>query len=214
MDYYKNRKNNKLWHVVQSVALLVVLICGYAFWCDSINIFTRTPRCKAFEMEAHYEKHSRDFDLLRKEAAGWTNSGSNLIFENSWGSMTQLKVEKGEERHSYADPFMQDIDSALVLLDKTRDNLSRLNKMVMEVGCDAFQIRADKNYFTVRFKTLGLDTYSYRIYYSSIPEEEFYKIKEDCTLIPYNQYVVFEYGPGATGYTCFPLTKEYVEDHL
>ena len=88
----------------------------------------------------------------------------------------------------------------------TKEEMRNIRRMLRQA--DGIGITTHADYTELRYRRVGFGLYLYRFYNRPIPADEWDKM--DCSLIPYNDTVVFEYAGGAIGGICFPGREEYL----
>ena len=190
--------NNALF-VLDSVAL--VFLIAY------LTIGNAQQRCDADIMERHLAK-KQDAMLA---AIDYTHHAlakdSKVTIEFHHGKVETFYINNG----TYSAIDEADMEQKMRFVGLTQEEMRTIRRLLRQAGC--IGISTQKDYTELWFRRVGFGLYNYRFYRQPIPPDEWNEKLDDCTLIPYNDTVVFEYGSGAIGGDCFPNKKEYMSQH-
>ena len=192
VSWIMNLKARKALFVLDSVAL--VFLIAY------LTIGNAQQRCDADIMERHLAK-KQDVMLA---AIDYTHQAlakdSRVIIEFRHG-----RLERFNGTYSAIDEA--DLQQKMRFVGLTKEEMRNIRRMLRQAGCIGITTHAD--YTELRYRRVGFGLYLYRFYNHPIPTDEWDKM--DCSLIPYNDTVVFEYAGGAIGGICFPGREEYLK---
>ena len=199
--------NNSLF-VLDSVAL--VFLIAY------LTIGNAQQRCDADIMERHLAK-KQDAMLA---AIDYTHQAlakdSKVTIEFRHGKVDNFYINNG----TYSAIDEADLEQKMRFVGLTQEEMRNIRRMLRQAGCIGISTQKDYTFgqgcsHTVAtelwFHRVGFGLFNYRFYRQPIPPDEWNEMLDDCTLIPYNDTVVFEYGSGAIGGDCFPGKAEYLE---
>ena len=181
---------NNVLFVLDSVALLFLvayLIIGCA-----------QQSCDADIMERHLAK-KRDAMLA---AIDYTHHAlakdSRVTIEFHHGKVDIFNINNG----TYSAIDEADLQQKMRFVGLTQQEMRTVRRLLRQAGCIGIKTRAD--YTELWFRRVGFGLYTYRFYNRPLSADEWDKMMDDCSLIPYNDTVVFEYASGAIGGICFP----------
>ena len=192
VSWIMNLKARKTLFVLDSIAL--VFLIAY------LTIGNAQQRCDADIMERHLAK-KQDVMLA---AIDYTHQAlakdSRVTIEFSHG-----RLERFNGTYSAIDEA--DLQQKMRFVGLTKEEMRNIRRMLRQAGCIGITTHAD--YTELWYRRVGFGLYLYRFYNRPIPADEWDKM--DCSLIPYNNTVVFEYAGGAIGGDCFPGREEYLK---
>ena len=195
VSWFMNLKARKALFVLDSVAL--VFLIAY------LTIGNAQQRCDADIMERHLAK-KQDVMLA---AINYTHQAlakdSRVTIEFSHGRLERFYINN----RTYSAIDEADLQQKMRLVGLTKEEMRNIRRMLRQAGCIGIKTHAD--YTELWYRRVGFGLYLYRFYNRLIPADEWDKM--DCSLIPYNDTVVFEYAGGAIGGICFPGREEYLE---
>ena len=190
---------NKALFVLDSVVL--------AFLIAYLTIGNAQQRCDADIMERHLAK-KQDAMLA---AIDYTHQAlakdSKVTIEFRHGKVETFYINNG----TYSAIDEADMEQKMRFVGLTQEEMRNIRRMLRQAGC--IGISTHEDYTELWFRRVGFGLYNYRFYYRPIPTDEWNEMLDDCTLIPYNDMVVFEYASGAIGSLCFPSKEEYMSQH-
>lgn len=96
------------------------------------------------------------------------------------------------------------VDTLLKKLNWTRQTLTTVKEKLDAANCISVKSGEPCN---IGFQRTGMGKYYYNLFTTPITKKMIAKYNDSCTYIYYNKKVVLEYGGGAIGTQCFPLTK-------
>ena len=128
---------------------------------------------------------------------------SRVTIEFSHGRLERFYINN----RTYSAIDEADLQQKMRFVGLTKEEMRNIRRMLRQAGCIGITTQAD--YTELRYRRVGFGLYLYRFYNRPIPADEWDKM--DCSLIPYNDTVVFEYAGGAIGGICFPGREEYLE---
>jgi len=96
------------------------------------------------------------------------------------------------------------VDTLLQKLNWTRQTLTSIKEKLDAANCISVKSGEPCN---IGFQRSGMGKYYYNLFTTPLPDKMISKYNDSCTYIMYSQKVVLEYGGGAIGPQCFPLTK-------
>ena len=206
------------WLLLPMVVVVVVSWCmnlkirGALFVLDSVvlvflivylTIGNAQQRCDADIMERHLaKKHGAmlaAIDYTHQALA----KDSKVTIEFSHGKVETFYINNG----TYSAVDEADLQQKMRFVGLTQEEMRNIRKLLRQAGC--IGITTHKDYTEIWFRRVGFGLYLYRFYNRPLPTDEWDKM--DCSLIPYNDTVVFEYASGAIGGVCFPGKAEYLE---
>ena len=192
VSWIMNLKARKTLFVLDSIAL--VFLIAY------LTIGNAQQRCDADIMERNLAK-KQDVMLA---AIDYTHQAlakdSRVTIEFSHG-----RLERFNGTYSAIDEA--DLQQKMRFVGLTKEEMRNIRRMLRQADCIGITTHAD--YTELRYRRVGFGLYLYRFYNHPIPADEWDKM--DCSLIPYNDTVVFEYAGGAIGGDCFPGREEYLK---
>ena len=192
VSWFMNLKARKTLFVLDSIAL--VFLIAY------FTLGNAQQRCDADIMERHLTK-KQDAMLA---AINYTHQAlakdSRVTIEFSHG-----RLERFNGTYSAIDEA--DLQQKMRFVGLTKEEMRNIRRMLRQAGCIGITTHAD--YTELWYRRVGFGLYLYRFYNRPIPADEWDKM--DCSLIPYNNTVVFEYSGGAIGGDCFPGREEYLK---
>ena len=195
VSWIMNLKGRKALFVLDSVAL--VFLIAY------FTIGNAQQRCDADIMERHLAK-KQDAMLA---AIDYTHQAlakdSRVTIEFRHGRVETFYINNG----TYSAIDEADLQQKMRFVGLTKEEMRNIRRMLRQAGCIGITTHAD--YTELWYRRVGFGLYLYRFYNHPIPADEWDKM--DCSLIPYNNTVVFEYAGGAIGGICFPGREEYLE---
>ncbi|MBR3489207.1 MAG: hypothetical protein IKH33_07795 [Bacteroidales bacterium] len=195
VSWIMNLKVRKALFVLDSVAL--VFLIAY------FTIGNAQQRCDADIMERHLAK-KQDAMLA---AINYTHQAlakdSKVTIEFRHGRVETFYINNG----TYSAIDEADLQQKMRFVGLTKEEMRNIRRMLRQAGCIGITTHAD--YTELWYRRVGFGLYLYRFYNRPIPADEWDKM--DCSLIPYNDTVVFEYAGGAIGGICFPGREEYLE---
>ena len=195
VSWIMNLKVRKALFVLDSVAL--VFLIAY------FTIGNAQQRCDADIMERHLAK-KQDAMLA---AINYTHQAlakdSKVTIEFRHGRVETFYINNG----TYSAIDEADLQQKMRFVGLTKEEMHNIRRMLRQADCIGITTHAD--YTELRYRRVGFGLYLYRFYNHPIPADEWDKM--DCSLIPYNDTVVFEYAGGAIGGICFPGREEYLE---
>ena len=195
VSWFMNLKVRKALFVLDSIAL--VFLIAY------LTLGNAQQRCDADIMERHLTK-KQDAMLA---AINYTHQAlakdSRVTIEFRHGRVETFYINNG----TYSAIDEADLQQKMRFVGLTKEEMRNIRRMLRQAGCIGITTHAD--YTELRYRRVGFGLYLYRFYNHPIPADEWDKM--DCSLIPYNNTVVFEYAGGAIGGICFPGREEYLE---
>ena len=172
VSWIMNLKARKTLFVLDSIAL--VFLIAY------LTIGNAQQRCDADIMERHLTK-KQDAMLA---AINYTHQAlakdSKVTIEFSHG-----RLERFNGTYSAIDEA--DLQQKMRFVGLTKEEMRNIRRMLRQAGCIGITTHAD--YTELWFRRVGFGLYLYRFYNRPIPADEWDKM--DCSLIPYNNTVVF-----------------------
>ncbi|CAN5596542.1 hypothetical protein BH11BAC3_BH11BAC3_44070 [soil metagenome] len=96
------------------------------------------------------------------------------------------------------------VDTLLDKLNWTQNTLMDLKGKLDAANCISVKCGDPCN---IGFQRSGMGKYYYNLFAAPIPDKMIARYNDSCTYIFYSKNVVLEYGGGAIGPQCFPLTK-------
>ena len=112
----------------------------------------------------------------------------NGIYDNNW----DLKFNSKK------------VDTLLAKLHWTRKTLTTIKEKLNAANCISVSSGEPCN---IGFQRSGMGKYYYNLFTTPIDDKLISKYNDSCKYIFYTKNVVLEYGGGAIGPQCFPLTK-------
>ena len=195
VSWFMNLKARKTLFVLDSIAL--VFLIAY------FTLGNAQQRCDADIMERHLTK-KQDAMLA---AINYTHQAlakdSKVTIEFRYGRVETFYINNG----TYSAIDEADLQQKMRFVGLTKEEMHNIRRMLRQADCIGITTHAD--YTELRYRRVGFGLYLYRFYNHPIPADEWDKM--DCSLIPYNDTVVFEYAGGAIGGICFPGREEYLE---
>ena len=198
---------NKALFVLDSVAL--VFLIAY------LTIGNAQQQCDADIMERHLAK-KQDAMLA---AIDYTHHAlakdSKVTIEFHHGKVETFYINNG----TYSAIDEADLEQKMRFVGLTQEEMRNIRRLLRQAGCIGIMTHADYTFgegcshmvaTTLWFRRVGFGLYNYRFYSTPIPSGAWNEMLDDCTLIPYNDTVVFEYASGAIGSICFPGKDEYL----
>ena len=195
VSWFMNLKVRKALFVLDSIAL--VFLIAY------LTLGNAQQRCDADIMERHLTK-KQDAMLA---AINYTHQAlakdSRVTIEFRHGRVETFYINNG----TYSAIDEADLQQKMRFVGLTKEEMRNIRRMLRQAGCIGITTHAD--YTELWYRRVGFGLYLYRFYNRPIPADEWDKM--DCSLIPYNNTVVFEYAGGAIGGDCFPGREEYLK---
>ena len=187
---------NKALFVLDSVAL--VFLIAY------LTIGNAQQRCDADIMERHLAK-KQDAMLA---AIDYTHQAlakdSRVTIEFHHGKVETFYINNG----TYSAIDEADLQQKMRFVGLTKEEMRNIRRLLRQAGCIGITTHTD--YTELWYRRIGFGLYSYRFYSKPIPHDKRNEMMNDCSLIPYNDTVVFEYASGAIGSICFAEKEEYL----
>lgn len=191
VSWFMNLKARKALFVLDSVAL--VFLIAY------LTIGNVQQRCDADIMERHLAKKQDAMLAAIDYTYQALAKDSRVTIEFHHGKVETFKV--------YSAIDEADLQQKMRFVGLTKEEMRNIRRLLRKAGCIGITTHPD--YTELWFRRVGFGLYLYRFYNHPIPADEWDKM--DCSLIPYNNTVVFEYAGGAIGGDCFPGREEYLE---
>ena len=186
-----NLKTRKTLFVLDSVALL--------FLIAYLTIGNAQQRCDADIMERHLAKKQAAMQDVIDYTREALYDGCDVTIEFSHG-----KVDMFNGYHRRVSAYLdEDMEGEMKKVGLTEEELSQMRRLLRRAGCIGISI-VNEGYVSLWFRRVGFGMYEYYFYDQPIPADEWEEMMEDCSLIPYNDTVVFKYSSGALGGDCFP----------
>ena len=191
------------------VSLLVglVLFFGYIFYEFSTFSFDSGKHYSKEELIDNYKSKTKEISDLKafidqhvptdKSVDIEFNGNKKLFFfhvvdNGNYDSNWDLKVNSKK------------VDTLLQKLNWTRQTLSTVKEKLDAANCISVKSGEPCN---IGFQRSGMGKYYYNIFTTPIADKMIGKYNDSCTYIFYNKNLVLEYGGGAIGPQCFPMTK-------
>lgn len=204
VSWCMNLKKRKRRSSAGNNALFVLDSVALVFLIAYLTIGNAQQRCDADIMERHLTK-KQDAMLT---AIDYTHQAlakdSKVTIEFSHGKVERFYINNNR---TYSAIDEADLQQKMRFVGLTKEEMRNIRRMLRQAGCIGITTHAD--YTELWYRRVGFGLYLYRFYNRPIPADEWDKM--DCSLIPYNNTVVFEYAGGAIGGICFPGREEYLE---
>ena len=207
VSWCMNLKKRKRRSSAGNNALFVLDSVALVFLIAYLTIGNAQQRCDADTMERHLAK-KQDAMLV---AIDYTHQAlakdSKVTIEFRHGKLETFYINNG----TYSAINEADMEQKMRFVGLTQEEMRNIRRLLRQAGCIGITTHAD--YTELWHRRVGFGLYNYRFYHQPIPSDEWDEMIDDCTLIPYNDTVVFEYGSGAIGGDCFPGKEEYMSQH-
>ena len=181
---------NKALFVLDSVALL--------FLIAYLTIGNAQQQCDADIMERHLAKKQDAMLAAIDYTYQALAKDSEVTIEFHHGKVETFYINNG----TYSAIDEADLEQKMRFVGLTQEEMRNIRRLLRRAGCIGITTHAD--YTELWHRRVGFGLYIYRFYHRPIPTDEWDKMMDDCSLIPYNDTVVFEYASGAIGGICFP----------
>ena len=200
---------NKALFVLDSIALL--------FLIAYLTIGNAQQRCNADIMERHLAKKQDAMLAVIDYTHHALAKDSKVTIEFHHGKVETFYINNG----TYSAIDEADMEQKMRFVGLTQEEMRTIRRLLRQAGCIGISTHEDYTFgegcshkvaTTLWFRRVGFGLYNYRFYRQPIPSDEWNEMLDDCTLIPYNDTVVFEYASGAIGGDCFPRKEEYLKD--
>ena len=184
-------------------ALFVLDSVALVFLIAYLTIGNAQQRCDADIMERHLAKKQDAMLAVIDYTHQALAKDSRVTIEFSHGRVERFNINNG----TYSAIDEADLQQKMRFVGLTQEEMRIIRRMLRQAGCIGITTHAD--YTELWYRRVGFGLYLYRFYNRPIPADEWDKM--DCSLIPYNDTVVFEYAGGAIGGICFPGREEYLK---
>ncbi len=191
----------KIIILLGSFFLLLVGGCYLSIRIAFGDIFTG-PHYDHFDQIEHFNRKEAELYAVRDYLRDKMIPGANISIEFAGDKVDIFHLRKDGNRDSNwgSDLTAAKVDSLLVQINWTAEDLSKLRKKLEAADCISIDSGADTR---IGWKRSGMGMFFY--YLLDDPLSPFAKNYNDsCQYIRYREDVVLEYGGGAIGPQCFP----------
>lgn len=195
VSWFMNLKARKALFVLDSVAL--VFLIAY------LTLGNAQQRCDTDIMERHLAKKQDAMLAVINYTHQALAKDSKVTIEFRHGRVETFYINNG----TYSAIDEADLQQKMRFVGLTKEEMRNIRRLLRQADCIGITTHAD--YIELWYRRVGFGLYLYRFYNRPIPADEWDKM--DCSLIPYNDTVVFEYAGGAIGGICFPGREEYLK---
>lgn len=191
------------------VSLLVglLLFVGYVIYEFSTFSFDSGKHYSKEELIDNYKSKTKEI-LDLKEFINQnvpTNKSVDIEFDGNRKLFFFHVVENGNYDSNWnLKVNSKKVDTLLTKLNWTRQTLTTVKEKLDAANCISVKSGEPCN---IGFQRTGMGKYYYNLFTTPITKKMIAKYNDSCTYIYYNKKVVLEYGGGAIGTQCFPLTK-------
>lgn len=191
------------------VSLLVglLLFVGYVIYEFSTFSFDSGKHYSKEELIDNYKSKTKEI-LDLKEFINQnvpTNKSVDIEFDGNRKLFFFHVVENGNYDSNWnLKVNSKKVDTLLKKLNWTRQTLTTVKEKLDAANCISVKSGEPCN---IGFQRTGMGKYYYNLFTTPITKKMIAKYNDSCTYIYYNKKVVLEYGGGAIGTQCFPLTK-------
>jgi hypothetical protein len=199
--------NKTLKWALLSIAGGLLLFFAYVFYVFSTFSFDDGKHYSRQDLIDNYNGRSREINELKL----FINSivPANKTVDIEFDGNKRLDMFHVTDNGTYDSNWDVKVNSkkADTLLSKlgwTRQTLTTIKEKLDAANCISVKSGEPCN---IGFQRSGMGKYYYNIFAKPIGDNLIDKYNDSCTYILYNKYVVLEYGGGAIGPQCFPLTK-------
>lgn len=199
------RKIFKLLFVSLLVGLL--LFVGYVFYEFSTFSFDSGKHYSKEELIDNYKSKTNEILELKAfiDQHVPTNKSVDIEFDGNKKLIFFHVVDNGNYDSNWdLKVNSKKVDTLLQKLNWTRQTLTTVKEKLDAANCISVKSGEPCN---IGFQRSGMGKYYYNIFTAPIADKMIAKYNDSCTYILYNKNVVLEYGGGAIGPQCFPLTK-------
>jgi hypothetical protein len=162
-----------------------------------------SEKCSPEQMAGFYEDNKVELNTL----AAYTHkalipkSTLTLEFEDDTIAIFHVKAPHDTLISQHWDDANVKRDSLMKVVGLSQEELEHIKTDLKKLGCISISTDSHSEYTEIGYKRVGMGMYSFILNHRGMTPKEYKAYRESEEFIPYNKYVVFEFGQRVEGGT-------------